>query len=272
MIRIRRHFDYLINAGIYVLFDGLTPMPAVSISTDMMTAFAMQTLFLYSLAALLLVPEMARAQATPRQDVATIRQVAEQFLKAQSAGLPGKTSIEVGQVDPRLNLPSCLAPSAFLPQGSRAWGKTTVGVRCAAPTAWTVYVQATVRVTGSYIAAAVPLAQGQLVQASDVALVEGDLTTLPAGIVTDPAQAIGRTSLQSVAVGAPLRQDLLRGQNAVQQGQTVRLVSSGPGFRVSLEGRALSSALEGETVRAKTPAGQVVTGIARAGGVMEVLY
>lgn len=215
---------------------------------------------------------LAQAPASDRQDPALIRLAVERYLQVQSTGLPGETAIEVGQVDRRMNLPACLAPEAFFPSGSRAWGKTTVGVRCNAPSAWTVYVRATVRVAGTYVAAAVPVAQGQLVQPNDVAVVKGDLTNLPAGIVTDPAQAVGRTALQSVAVGMPLRQDLLRGQAAVQQGQTVRLTSIGPGFQVSVEGRALNSGTEGQIVQARTPTGQVVSGIARAGGVMEVSY
>lgn len=201
-----------------------------------------------------------------------MRQAAERFLFAQAAGLPGKITVEVGTVDNRLNLAACAEPQAFFAPGGRPWGKTTVGVRCVSPSPWTIYVGATVRVNGHYVAAAVPLGQGQLIQASDLALVEGELTALPAGIVTDPSQAVGRNALQSLAVGAPLRMDLLRAQPAVQQGQTVRLVSSGHGFRVSLEGRALSSGADGQTVQARTPSGQVVSGIARTGGVMEVSF
>lgn len=215
-------------------------------------------------------PEAARAQG--RQDPTAIQQTVEQFLREQSNGLPGKTTIEVGAVDKRLNLAPCPSPQAFFAPGSRAWGKTTVGVRCTAPSPWTLYVSAMVRVSGNYVAAAVPLASGQPIQGTDVVLVDGDLTALPPGTVTDINAAIGRTATQSFSVGAPLRQDLLRAQPAVQQGQVVRLVSSGPGFRVSLEGKALGSGIDGQTVQARTPAGQVVTGIARNGGILEVAY
>lgn len=213
----------------------------------------------------------ALAQGKARQDTAVIRQVAEEFLRAQ-AGAIGETTIQVGRVDTRLNLPACAEPQAFLPQGSRAWGKTTVGVRCTAPAPWTVYVTAAVRITGSYVVAAAPLAHGQAITPSDVAMIRGDLTALPAGVVTDLSIAVGRTAAATIAVGMPLRQDALRSQQAVQQGQVVRLVSSGPGFRVSVEGRALTNAGEGQVAQAKTPAGNVVSGIARLGGVMEVSY
>lgn len=222
---------------------------------------------------LLLIAHAAHAQApAPRQDHAALRQTIEQFLSAQTAGLPGQASVTVGQIDSRLALAACAAPEAFLPNGSRAWGKTTVGVRCNVPTPWTIYVAATVRVQGDYIAAAAPLAQGQSIGPNDLATIKGDLAALPPGVITDPSQAVGHTLSRSVPLGAPLRQDALRSRQAVQQGQVVRLVSAGPGFRVSTEGRAMSNAGEGQIAQARTPTGQVVSGIAKMGGVVEVSY
>lgn len=222
---------------------------------------------------ILLFAQTAAAQSGGlRQDPAVLRQVAEQFLHAQSRGLPGQVSISVNKPDPRLDLAACAAPQAFMPTGSRVWGKTTVGIRCTVPTPWTVYIQAKITVVADYIVAAAPLAQGQIVSASDLATMQGDLTTLPPGIITDAAQAIGRTAILSLQAGTALRQDSLRSPLAVQQGQTVRLVSVGPGFQVSSEGQALTSAGEGQLVQARTQAGQMIRGIAKAGGVIEVSY
>lgn len=207
-----------------------------------------------------------------RQQHAALQQAAEQFLHTQAAGLPGTTSISVGAIDPRLNLPACVAPQAFLPTGSRAWGKTTIGVRCTAPVSWTVYIPATVRVHGDYVVAAAPLAQGQSISANDLAKAKGDLTTLPAGVITDAGQAVGRTLSISLPAGAPLRHDMLRAQQAIQQGQMVRVTSTGPGFRVSAEARALNNANDGQVAQARTASGQVISGVARMGGIIEVTY
>ncbi|HYD79783.1 MAG TPA: flagellar basal body P-ring formation chaperone FlgA [Paucimonas sp.] len=215
----------------------------------------------------------AGAQETvARQDPAHIRQVVEQFLNMQTVGLPGQVTIKIGQIDSRSKLAACAAPQAFLPGGSRAWGKTTVGVRCSEPATWTIYVPATVHVVSEYVVTAKPVAQGQSLSESDLAKIRGDLTTLPSGIVTDAAQAVGRSPAVSLPAGMPLRMDTLRGQQAVQQGQTVKLVSSGPGFRVSGEARALNNAMEGQVAQARTTSGQVISGIAKAGGVVEVTY
>jgi flagella basal body P-ring formation protein FlgA len=213
------------------------------------------------------------APAVPaRQDPAALRAVVEQFLHAQAAGLPGEVSVKVGAVDPRTALAGCPAPEAFLQPGARAWGKTTVGVRCTAPSSWTIYIQAQVNVKADYVAAAVPLAQGQAVEQGQLMLVKGDIAAMPNGIITDMAQAIGRTPTVSLAAGTPLRLDTLRSKPVVQQNQAVRLVLNGNGFSVSAEGRAIGTAGEGQVVQVRTPSGTVVSGTAKAGGMVEVAF
>jgi flagella basal body P-ring formation protein FlgA len=212
-------------------------------------------------------------QAAPSlQNANALRAVVEQFLKTQAAGLPGEVSVKVGAVDPRTALAHCPAPEAFLQPGARAWGKTTVGVRCTAPSAWTIFIQAQVNVKADYVAAAVPLAQGQPVEQGQLMLVKGDIAAMPNGIVTDMAQAIGRTPTVSLAAGTPLRLDTLKSKPVVQQNQAVRLVLNGNGFSVSAEGRAIGTAGEGQVVQVRTPSGTVVSGTAKAGGMVEVAF
>ena len=237
----------------------------------------MNRLLLILFAAMPLLPLLAQgavpAAATPaRQDPNALRAVAEQFLLTQAAGLPGEVSVKVGALDPRTALAGCPAPEAFLQPGARAWGKTTVGVRCSAPSVWTVFIQAQVNVKADYVAAAVPLAQGQPVEQGQLMLVKGDIAAMPNGIITDMAQAIGRTPTVSLAAGTPLRLDTLKSRPVVQQNQAVRLVLNGNGFSVSSEGRAIGTAGEGQVVQVRTASGTVISGTARTGGMVEVAF
>jgi flagella basal body P-ring formation protein FlgA len=233
--------------------------------------------------ALLLAAQLASAQAqqaqpvagpavSGRQNVAALRAVVEQFLQTQTAGLPGEVTVKVGAIDARTALAACPAPEAFLQPGARAWGKTTVGVRCTAPSTWTLFVQAQVNVKAEYVAAALPLAQGQAIEAGQLVLVKGDIAAMPNGIVTDMAQAIGRTPTVSLAAGTPLRLDGLRSKPVIQQGQAVRLTTTGNGFSVSGEGKAIGNAGEGQVVQVRTSSGSVVSGTAKAGGMVEVAF
>jgi flagella basal body P-ring formation protein FlgA len=222
-------------------------------------------------------PAQAQVQQTPagapgRQNVAALRGVVEQFLQTQTAGLPGEVTVKVGAIDPRTALAACPSPEAFLQPGARAWGKTTVGVRCTAPSNWTLFVQAQVNVKADYVAAALPLAQGQPIEQGQLVLVKGDIAAMPNGIITDMAQAIGRTPAVSLAAGTPLRLDGLRSKPVVQQGQAVRLVSNGSGFSVSGEGKAIGNAGEGQVVQVRTSSGSVISGMAKAGGMVEVAF
>lgn len=221
-------------------------------------------------------PGQPAAQTMPRQaawhDRAALKRTVEEFLQVQTGGLPGQVTVAVGAIDPRMTLAACPAPQAFFMQGARAWGKTTVGVRCATPVAWTVYIQASVSVMGEYVASAAPLAQGQAIEAGQLVMLKGDLTMLPAGIATDIAQVVGRSSISSLPPGTPMRIDTLRSKPVVQSGQLVRLVSSGSGFSVSAEARAMGTAGDGQVVQVKTSGGQQITGIAKAGGLVEVAF
>jgi len=216
--------------------------------------------------------QAAVAQTTARQTPKAIQQAVEQFLQIQTAGLPGQVQIKIGPIDPRLNVAECSALDPFIPSGSRLWGKTTVGIRCLAPSKWTIYISTSVHVLADYFVTVAPLAQGQSIHLKDITKNNGDITSLPPGVITDASQAIGRIASVSIPSGAPLRQDALRTQQAILQGQTVKLISTGPGFRVSSEARALNNASEGQVTQVRTSSGQLISGVAKAGGILEVNY
>ncbi|MDP3088743.1 MAG: flagellar basal body P-ring formation chaperone FlgA [Methylotenera sp.] len=217
-------------------------------------------------------PSTTLLSQAAKQNLPAIKVKIAEFLEMQTIGYPGKARVHVGAIDPNIKLVHCPDLQTFLPVGSRAWGKTSVGVRCNAPSNWTIYVQATVNVEAQYLVAAAPLAQGQVVTRQDLLFEKGDLTQMPAGVFTDMAQAIGRSVSMSMNVGTVLRQEMLKITPVVQQGQTVKVTSVGEGFSVSAEGKAMAKANEGQLVQVKVASGQIVTGIARTGGLVEVNF
>lgn len=201
-----------------------------------------------------------------------LRAAVLKMLSAHTGGMPGAVTIEVGQPDPRLALAPCATHEAFLPVGARAWGRVNVGVRCTSGANWSIFVPARIRVEGDYLVAARALGRGQVVSEGDYALMRGDLTELPPNMMTDPQQAIGQSVNVALAAGQPLRADWLRAPVAVQQGQIVKLFARGSGFAISHDGRALATAQSGQTVQVRTGGGQVVSGVARPGGLVEVVF
>lgn len=199
-----------------------------------------------------------------------IRKNVEQFVFQRLAGQPGRVSVEVGAIDPQLQLGACQRLEAFLPAGGRLWGNSTVGVRCVAGASWSLYVPVTVKIQAPVVVAARPLANGKTLVVEDLGLQTQDLTQLPPGVLTDPALAVGQTLSVGLLPGYPVRQDMLRAPVVIRQGQAVRLVARGGGFSVSAEGRALGNAVAGQTVQVRTSNGQTVSGVARSDGSVEV--
>ncbi len=213
---------------------------------------------------LLLLPAVALAD--PLTDAV------EQFVRVQTQGLPGDVRLTVGKLDSRSQLGPCREFEVFLPSGGRLWGKSTVGVRCRAPSGWTAYLPVQVSVFGRYLRSNRTLVAGQAIAEGDFDVLEGDLTGLPSGVLTDPSQAIGKPPRIGLAAGQALRADQIVTPAAIRQGQSVRLISRGPGFSVSGEGKALTNAAEGQPVQVRGSSGQTLSGIARPGGVVEINY
>ncbi|HEX8988938.1 MAG TPA: flagellar basal body P-ring formation chaperone FlgA [Rhodocyclaceae bacterium] len=232
----------------------------------MLESLAMFRLFLFLLVSLAAAPGFARQEPYP------VRKAVEDYLRVQTQGLPGQVSFTIGAIDPNNNLAPCAAIEASQPPGARAWGHTNVTVRCAQEGGWSLFVPVVIHVFADYLVTARPLAQGQAITATDLARQRGDLAELPVGILTEAAQAIGRTAAISIAAGRPLRADMLRQAVAIQQGQNVKIVSRGPGFQVTNEGRALNNASDGQIVQVRLANGQIVSGVARMGGTVEINY
>lgn len=210
--------------------------------------------------------------ASAQQDPAPVKKAVESWLKVQTKGLPGQVSYEIGDLDAGNQLAPCGAFDVSRPPGARAWGRTNVLVRCLDEAGWRIYIPVHVRVKADYLISARPIAQGQIVVEEDLATQVGDLSDLPANTLTDSGLAIGKAAGASIPAGRPLRADMLKAVTVVRQGQTVKVVSRGPGFVVANEGRALNTAVDGQVTQVRLATGQVVSGIARNGGVVEVTY
>jgi flagellar basal body P-ring formation protein FlgA len=184
------------------------------------------------------------------------RAAIESFLRGNASGEPGAVSVTVA--DPASPLPPCASLQAFLPPGSAASGRVSVGVRCAGERPWTRYLAAQVAVQGQYLVAAHPIAAGSPLGAQDVTVQSGDLARLPKTVVTNPAQLQGTVAVGAIAAGAPLRADLLRGSTVIHLGQTVRVVGT--------DAKAMTNAAAGATLQVKTAAGRLITVVAGHNG------
>lgn len=206
------------------------------------------------------------------QDLQILQKLGDTFLRAQNGDQNGEVNVSVGKIDPRLRLAACTAPEVFIPQGGKIIGKITLGFRCAAPKQWSFYAPATVQLIGNYYVTTTVLAQGQVISSNDIRKVQGDLSTLPPGTLTSEDQIVGRATQSGLSIGTVLKLQNLRNSLVIQQGQSVKIIAVGNRFKVSTDGLAMNNASEGQIAKAKTGSGQLISGIAKLGGVIEVQY
>ena len=191
----------------------------------------MKSLFFLFFAILLFVLSgLAGAQTGAQQSHAEIHDAVVAFVHAQTLTLPGKVSLKVDDIDPRIVRPACSTLEAFLPPGSPLLGNTTIGVRCPAINGWTLYLPVKITVSADILITNKPLPQGHILQAEDISHQKGELVQM--GILIDPVQALGKVLKNSVGAGQVLKQDMLRAPYAVTQGQTVQLQVEGNGFSI----------------------------------------
>lgn len=176
-----------------------------------------------------------------------------------------RVEVEVGKLDPRLKLKPCATIEPFVPPGTRFWGRGHIGMRCAQPGGWTVYLPIHVRVYASIPIAARPLSAGTVLTNADIAAAEHDITRPGYGAIPSREQLVGRSLIRAFAPGQPILQSALKPAPIIANGDTVQLVAQGDGFSVNSTGVALSQAEEGQRVRVKSASGKIVTGIARPG-------
>lgn len=224
-----------------------------------------QILLRFALALMALSSSLSFAQ---NSDLA-VRKAVEDYLRVQIKGLPGKGSFTIDSIQTSA-LPPCASFNVSTTPGARAWGRSSVSVRCIGGANWSVLVPVKIQVMGHYLVSARPLTSGQLIDAMDLNLQTGDLGELPAGILSDPSQAVGKISRVALPAGRPLRSDMIKAPTVIQQGQSVKVISRGAGFEVSNEGRALNNAVDGQVVQVRLASGQVVSGVASADGSVEI--
>jgi flagellar basal body P-ring formation protein FlgA len=208
--------------------------------------------------------------ASQYQEIALIKQAVESFIYSNTSGLSGQVIANIGNIDERITLPKCPELSPFLPTGARLWGKTAIGVRCNSQTSWTIYVQAEVKVMVNVLHVTQPITRGQSLNIGDIAPQQVNLTQMPEGIFTDPAQVIGKIATNNISSGQPLRQQMLRDPYIILRGQKVKLVAQGRGFSVTSEGQALADAAEGQVVQIRNQSGRIISGLARHNSIVEV--
>ncbi|MDO3382621.1 flagellar basal body P-ring formation chaperone FlgA [Gilvimarinus algae] len=199
------------------------------------------------------------AQSAAWQGLDELRTKAANYLREQYSGLSDRVEIQVNPLDARLRLAQCSEHLAFdVRDLTGDGGSVSVEARCTGATPWKIYLGAQVEIYRQILVAAGPLSRGDILEASDLSMIEAPSSTLRSGYYTQPEQIIGQQLRRAVDVREPLRPALVEEPLAIARGDIVTLESGSGAIVVATRAEALANGRVGEQIRVRNLASERV--------------
>jgi len=179
-----------------------------------------------------------------------------------------RPEVQIGNLDPRLQLAPCGRVEPYLPKGTQLWGRTRIGLKCVeGPVAWNVFLPVTVKAWGPAWVMKKTVQANAVLQPGDAERHEEvDWADARSPIVALPEHWQGMQAAFTLVPGQAIRQNAVKPPQAFSVGTEVKVVTAGTGFEMSAIGQALSIGLVGQQARVKLGNGKVVSGVVQSGG------
>ncbi len=190
------------------------------------------------------------AQEPVRESPDAIRAVAEAFVKSQLPKDANIAAVTAGSLDGRLHLVRCTdGMHGTLPAGASLQSRSMVGVACAGPVHWTVYVPVTVETRISVLVLKHPVPRDAHLTSDDVTVESRKVTGLTTAYLSEVGDLQSRVARMPLAVGTTLTVDMFAPDVVIHHGQDVTLLASAGGIEVRAAGRALSDGVSGARLK-----------------------
>ncbi len=199
----------------------------------------------------------------------SIVSLARAFMEDYTRDMNGEdVEIQVGRLDPRLRLHDCDQKlEAFLPNGGRTTGNTTVGIRCPGTKSWSLYVPVTVNIFKKVVITTEALPRNTLLTPAHLKLARRNLAKLPQGYYVNAERLVGMRLKRNLGAGIALTPGMIKAQTLIKRGQNVVLISQARGISVHMQGKAMASGARGELIRVKNMSSKrIVEGTVTANG------
>ena len=181
----------------------------------------------------------------------SIYQAARNFVRSDVLSQQNKQAeIKIGTLDSRLKLKQCNKPlQAFLPNGSRDLGKTTIGVKCKGTKPWSLHVPVTISVYKNVLVASRQLQKGTVLTEADMKLKQIDLAKLHYGFFDELKNGIGKKLKRRVLAEAVLTPAMLKNPQLIRRGQKITIMAQSGLMTVRMKGKALDNGAVGERIK-----------------------
>lgn len=206
------------------------------------------------------------------ESIATIEAAAHSYVQSLLPPGGGETKITVLPIDRRLRLAQCGSPlTARLPVGANLAAHATVGVTCAGPTHWSVYVPVVVESRISVLVLKHAVARDTRLTADDVAVETRRTAGTAAAYLDAVTELSGRTVRRPLPIGTALTVDMFAADTVIHRGQEVTLLAAAGSIEIRAAGRALMDAPAGARIQVQNLSSlTVVEGVVESADVVRV--
>ncbi|HTB66945.1 MAG TPA: flagellar basal body P-ring formation chaperone FlgA [Steroidobacteraceae bacterium] len=206
------------------------------------------------------------------ESLATIEAAAHSYVLSLLPPGAAQTQITVQPIDRRLRLAQCGSPlTARLPLGTNLAARATVGVSCAGPTHWSVYVPVVVESRISVLVLRHAVARDTHLTAEDVAVETRRTAGTAAAYLDAVTELSGRTVRRPLPIGTALTVDMFAADTVIHRGQEVTLVAGGGSIEIRATGRAMMDAPTGARIQVQNLSSlTVVEGVVESADVVRV--
>lgn len=182
------------------------------------------------------------------QSLSDLRQAAKIFLEEKQVSADTSSiKVSIGRIDPRLRLSACDQPlDFFLPQATRKSGRVTVGVRCASPISWKLFVPAKVSRYQQAWVLQNTLSPSDNLSRADVKLQNVEINDRRKVPVTELNQLLNASPKKVLTIGTIIYQDNIC---LVCRGDKVTVTANNEFMSINVEAIAMSDATLGERIQ-----------------------
>lgn len=193
-------------------------------------------------------------QATSKnQSLSEIRHQVDLFMRNQVPVDQGDhLSIEVGQIDNRLQLKACPEGQlqVFNPYPGAMSQTNTVGVKCNSENKrWTLYLSVKMHIEKKILVAKRNLGRGHIITDDDLIFARQDVVHLKYGWFTNKKDIVGKLCKQNININHPITPYLLDKETLVRRGELVTIKADKDNIHISMQGKALSKGRQGDVIR-----------------------
>lgn len=195
------------------------------------------------------------AFAEGSQSLTDIDEVVHRFVNQslrEHHGEQGDYTVNIGHLDPRLNLEQCTdALDPTIEYGQLTQNTFTVKVSCSAPKQWAVRIPVKVQVFKLVVVTTQHISKDQPINPSELNVVRQDVSQIGEAYYQTIDDITGLVAQKNISSGSVLKHHMVKQPTLVHRGELVKMVVQAPGLVIEGAGIAQNDGIKGQMVKVK---------------------